>query len=149
MFHRSVGNILGSDHLEKSKSLILFHSFEVLPTLIMVLIQRLFNTFFQVVLDLTTAVKELVENSVDAGATNIEIRLKESGTLLLEVIDNGHGVREIDFQGLSKYSFSKSHFKQYYVLIHNLFIHPAFPSTSRMLNWLSRMEPFSNIFAFE
>jgi len=64
----------------------------------------LINTscFVQVVLDLTTAVKELVENSVDAGATNIEIRLKESGTLLLEVIDNGHGVREIDFQGLSK-----------------------------------------------
>ena len=47
---------------------------------------------------------------MDAGATNIEIRLKESGTLLLEVIDNGHGVREIDFQGLSKLSFSKNVF---------------------------------------
>jgi DNA mismatch repair protein PMS2 len=55
-----------------------------------------------VVLDLATAVKELLENSIDARATNVEVKLKESGTKLLEVVDNGHGVREADFQALSK-----------------------------------------------
>ncbi|XP_074518976.1 mismatch repair endonuclease PMS2 [Halichoeres trimaculatus] len=55
----------------------------------------------QVVLTLATAVKELVENSIDAGATNIDVRLKESGTELVEVSDNGKGVEEANFEGLT------------------------------------------------
>uniref|UniRef100_A0A8C6TNT0 Mismatch repair endonuclease PMS2 n=1 Tax=Neogobius melanostomus TaxID=47308 RepID=A0A8C6TNT0_9GOBI len=55
----------------------------------------------QVVLTLATAVKELVENSVDAGATNIEVRLKDSGAGLVEVSDNGKGVEEANFEGLT------------------------------------------------
>ncbi|KAK2173846.1 hypothetical protein NP493_847g00042 [Ridgeia piscesae] len=55
----------------------------------------------QVVLTLSTAVKELVENSLDAGATNIEIRLKEYGRELVEVIDNGSGVEESNIEGLT------------------------------------------------
>jgi DNA mismatch repair protein PMS2 len=47
-------------------------------------------------------VKELVENSLDAGATVIEIRLKEYGSELVEVIDNGAGVVEENFHALSK-----------------------------------------------
>ncbi|TPX31918.1 hypothetical protein SmJEL517_g04874 [Synchytrium microbalum] len=46
----------------------------------------------QVILDLATAIKELVENSLDAGSTTIEIRLKDSGVEGFEVIDNGHGI---------------------------------------------------------
>uniref|UniRef100_UPI00398F88B6 mismatch repair endonuclease PMS2 n=1 Tax=Pristiophorus japonicus TaxID=55135 RepID=UPI00398F88B6 len=55
----------------------------------------------QVVLSLSTAVKELVENSLDAGATNIDIRLKEFGADLIEVSDNGDGVEEKNFEGLT------------------------------------------------
>lgn len=46
--------------------------------------------------------KELLENSIDAGATIVEIKLKEGGTNLLEVVDNGSGVREVDFEALSE-----------------------------------------------
>ncbi|XP_028286654.1 mismatch repair endonuclease PMS2 [Parambassis ranga] len=55
----------------------------------------------QVVLTLATAVKELVENSIDAGATNIEVKLKESGAEQVEVSDNGKGVEEANFEGLT------------------------------------------------
>lgn len=55
----------------------------------------------QVVLTLATAVKELVENSVDAGASNIEVRLKDCGAELVEVSDNGKGVDEANFEGLT------------------------------------------------
>ncbi|XP_021926704.1 mismatch repair endonuclease PMS2 isoform X2 [Zootermopsis nevadensis] len=55
----------------------------------------------QVVLNLATAVKELVENSLDAGATVIEVRLKDYGSELVEVIDNGTGVEEENFQALT------------------------------------------------
>ncbi|KAM7152377.1 mismatch repair endonuclease PMS2 isoform 2-T2 [Macrochelys suwanniensis] len=62
----------------------------------------------QVVLNLGTAVKELVENSVDAGATNIDLKLKDYGTDLIEVSDNGCGVEEENFEGLTlKYYTSK------------------------------------------
>jgi DNA mismatch repair protein MutL len=43
-----------------------------------------------------SAVKELVENAIDAGATSIKISLKEAGKTLIEVIDNGKGMSETD-----------------------------------------------------
>uniref|UniRef100_A0A8C5WT07 PMS1 homolog 2, mismatch repair system component n=1 Tax=Laticauda laticaudata TaxID=8630 RepID=A0A8C5WT07_LATLA len=55
----------------------------------------------QVVLNLCTAVKELVENSLDAGATNVEVKLKDYGVDLIEVSDNGCGVEEDNFAGLT------------------------------------------------
>uniref|UniRef100_T1H987 MutL_C domain-containing protein n=1 Tax=Rhodnius prolixus TaxID=13249 RepID=T1H987_RHOPR len=55
----------------------------------------------QVVLNLATAVKELVENGIDAGATSIDVRLKDYGIELVEVIDNGHGVHPDNFEGLT------------------------------------------------
>jgi DNA mismatch repair protein PMS2 len=45
----------------------------------------------QVILDLATAVKELVENALDAGATSVEVRLKEHGLQLIEVSSSSSG----------------------------------------------------------
>uniref|UniRef100_A0A182NK55 MutL C-terminal dimerisation domain-containing protein n=1 Tax=Anopheles dirus TaxID=7168 RepID=A0A182NK55_9DIPT len=62
----------------------------------------------QVVLNLAIAVKELVENSLDAGATLVEVKLREHGAELVEVSDNGSGVEERNFEGLTaKYHTSK------------------------------------------
>lgn len=62
----------------------------------------------QVVLDLATAVKELLENCVDAGATCIDIKLKEYGSELIEVSDNGTGVAPMDREKMMlKYHTSK------------------------------------------
>lgn len=59
----------------------------------------------QVVFDLAVAVKELVENSLDSGATSVEIKLIDYGKTCITVIDNGSGVHEKDFQGLGTVNF--------------------------------------------
>lgn len=50
----------------------------------------------EVVEKCVSVVKELVENSVDAGATEIKIEVKESGTKMIKVIDNGTGMEHND-----------------------------------------------------
>lgn len=49
---------------------------------------------------MATAVKELIENSLDAGATSVGLKLKEFGKDLVEVTDNGAGVHPDNFEGL-------------------------------------------------
>lgn len=43
-----------------------------------------------------SAVKELLENAVDAGATEIKLIINDAGKALLQVIDNGSGMSETD-----------------------------------------------------
>src|SRR5450759_677142 len=43
-----------------------------------------------------SVVKELVENSVDAGGKNIKVIIKDSGKTLIQVIDDGSGMSETD-----------------------------------------------------
>ncbi|ODH47060.1 hypothetical protein GX48_06824 [Paracoccidioides brasiliensis] len=52
----------------------------------------------QVIIDLCSVVKELVENSLDAGATSIDIRFKNNGLDLIEVQDNGKGISPDDYE---------------------------------------------------
>lgn len=60
----------------------------------------------QVVIDLSGAVKELVENALDAGATLIEVRLREFGAELLEVSDNGRGIPVPEHAGVTRKSWT-------------------------------------------
>lgn len=39
------------------------------------------------------AVKEMIENCIDAKATNINVVVKNGGLKLLQIQDNGHGVK--------------------------------------------------------
>lgn len=58
--------------------------------------------------DIETAIRELIENSIDAEAKNIEIRLARFGIDAIEVEDNGFGIDEKNFDSLGiRYHTSK------------------------------------------
>ncbi|MFT5698391.1 MAG: DNA mismatch repair protein MutL [Desulforhopalus sp.] len=55
-----------------------------------------------------SVVKEMVENSLDAGATRIEIEIEGGGTRLIRIIDNGVGMGEDDLlMSLERHGTSK------------------------------------------
>ncbi len=43
-----------------------------------------------------SVVKELMENAIDAGATRIDVNIKDAGKTLIQVVDNGNGMSPAD-----------------------------------------------------
>jgi len=55
-----------------------------------------------------SAVKELLENSIDAGCTTIKLIVKDAGKTLIQVIDDGSGMSETDARmSLERHATSK------------------------------------------
>ena len=62
----------------------------------------------QVIQRPASVIKELVENAIDAGATSIQIVLKDAGRTLIQVIDNGKGMSDTDARlAFERHSTSK------------------------------------------
>ncbi|MFQ5706767.1 MAG: DNA mismatch repair endonuclease MutL [bacterium] len=57
-----------------------------------------------------SVIKELVENSIDAGATEITVILKDGGRALMQVVDNGSGMSQEDLLlAFQRHATSKIH----------------------------------------
>ena len=55
-----------------------------------------------------SVVKELLENAIDAGASNITVVIKEAGKILIQVVDDGRGMSETDARmSLERHATSK------------------------------------------
>ncbi|XP_072117788.1 PMS1 protein homolog 1 isoform X1 [Mobula birostris] len=65
----------------------------------------------QSVSSVVNVVKELVENSLDANATSIEVKLENNGFDRIEVRDNGDGIKAVDtpVMGLKHYTSKITH----------------------------------------
>jgi len=91
-----------------------------------------------------SVVKELVENSIDAGATNIEIRVQRGGIALIRVTDDGSGMNRDDaLMCLERNATSKIRTKEDLAAIHTLgFRGEAMPSIASVSKFrLTTREP--------
>jgi DNA mismatch repair protein MutL len=69
-----------------------------LPDIILLLPDNIANQIAagEVIQRPASAVKELLENAVDAGATEIRLSVNDAGKSLIQVMDNGRGMSETD-----------------------------------------------------
>ena len=58
----------------------------------------------------SSAVKELLENAIDAKATKIDLVIKDAGKTLIQVIDNGVGMNHKD----AELCFQRQHCPSFY-----------------------------------
>ena len=81
-----------------------------MPDIIQLLPEYLANQIAagEVVQRPASVVKELLENAVDAGATSIQLIVKEAGKQLVQVVDNGSGMSATDARmSLERHATSK------------------------------------------
>ncbi|MDH5599432.1 MAG: DNA mismatch repair endonuclease MutL, partial [Cyclobacteriaceae bacterium] len=81
-----------------------------MPDIIRLLPDKLANQIAagEVVQRPASVVKELLENAIDAGATSIEVIIKDAGKALIQVVDNGKGMSETDARmSLERHATSK------------------------------------------
>jgi len=89
-------------------------------------------------------VRELVENSLDAGATHVEVHVQRGGAALIRVVDNGQGMdREDALMCLERHATSKIRTKEDLGAIHTLgFRGEALPSIASVSRFrLATREP--------
>ncbi len=93
-----------------------------------------------------SVVKELVENSIDAGSSNIEIRIQRGGIALIRITDDGSGMNRDDaLMCLERNATSKIRTKEDLAAIHTLgFRGEAIPSIASVSKFkLTTREPDS------
>lgn len=89
-------------------------------------------------------VRELLENSLDAGATQIEVHVQRGGSALIKIVDNGNGMnREDALMSLERHATSKIRTKEDLNAIHTFgFRGEALPSIASVSRFrLATREP--------
>ncbi len=76
----------------------LYLNSDLVPDIIQLLPDHLANQIAagEVIQRPASAVKELLENAIDAGATEIQLIIKDAGKELIQVVDNGKGMTPMD-----------------------------------------------------
>lgn len=89
-----------------------------------------------------SVVKELVENAIDAGATQIDLRIEEAGLRRIEVVDDGSGIEAHEVErAFERHATSKLHHKEDLFRIRSLgFRGEALPSIASV----SKLSLFSS-----
>ena len=82
----------------------------------------------EVIEKMMNIVKELVENSIDAKSTSIKIELKDAGTRMVKITDNGIGMDRDDATlAFSRHATSKCHD------LHEMTLYHVSQSTGRIV----------------
>lgn len=98
-----------------------------------------------------SVVKELVENSIDAGSANIVVEVKTAGKTLIKITDNGFGMTKEDLQlAIKRHATSKISEEKDLWNIHTMgFRGEAVPSISSVSQFTIRSKTKDDLAGFE